>query len=125
MSLLLDTHVFYWWNLAPERLSVDCQQRIADPERRVFVSAATIYEISFKRALGKLDWPGDVSQVVERNGFELLPIEGRHADEAATLPLHHRDPFDRLLIAQAQLESLHLATRDTAMSAYDVRLYKV
>jgi PIN domain nuclease of toxin-antitoxin system len=92
---------------------------IADPDAEVFVSAATAWEISIKRAKGKLTF-GSVAEVIETNRFQALPIEIAHAVAAGALPPHHRDPFDRVLIAQAQHESLAVVTADRLFAAYDV-----
>ncbi len=120
MNLLLDTHVFYWWNQAPDRLGKQALEAISDPHNRIFVSAASVYEIAYKRNQNKLRWPGNISQQIQANDFSGLPITPAHADAAGQLPPHHRDPFDRLLIAQAQVEQLTLATRDSAMRSYQV-----
>ena len=119
MTLLLDTHALLWW-LADIELGDDARAAIADPDALVVVSATSIWEMSIKRQLGKLDIPGDITSTVADAGFDLLPIEGSHAASAGALPPHHRDPFDRMLIAQAQLEALTLVTRDPAFAAYEV-----
>ena len=121
MNLLLDTHVLLWW-LAGEALSEEATVRIADPEALVAVSAASVWEIAIMAAVGKLRLNGAVTEHVVENGFEPLPITFRHAEIAGALPPHHRDPFDRMLVAQAQSEGLRLATRDAAFSAYDVEV---
>jgi PIN domain nuclease of toxin-antitoxin system len=87
---------------------------------RIVISAVTVWEVAIKRRLGKLDAPPDLLQQLERAGMELLPISARHADQAGTLPMHHRDPFDRLLIAQAEVESFALVTADGWMNDYEV-----
>ncbi|MGV6807163.1 MAG: type II toxin-antitoxin system VapC family toxin, partial [bacterium] len=101
--LLLDSHVFLWW-LSDESLSTDAKSLIADERNQVFVSAATVWEISIKRALGKLQAPEDLQRIVEEEGFTPLPISLFHSEQAGKLPPIHRDPFDRMLIAQAQAE---------------------
>ncbi|OWY62348.1 hypothetical protein B7486_58925 [cyanobacterium TDX16] len=119
MSLLLDSPVLLWW-LAGEQLSDESSERIADEHELVVVSIATVWELAIKRAIGKLDLDGSIVDQVEGNGFEPLDVSGEHAEHAGGLPDHHRDPFDRLLIAQAQIERLTIVTRDRAFTAYDV-----
>ena len=121
MRLLLDTHVLLWWLRDDRRLPARFAAAITDPAHQVLVSAATIWETSIKIALGKLDVAGDLVEEIDANDFTELPITARHAQRAGTLPRHHDDPFDRLLIAQAQLESLRLVTLDAAFRAYDIR----
>ncbi len=120
MNLLLDTHAFLWW-LAGAELAADAADRIADPETVVAVSAASAWEISIKRSLGKLDLDGDVSAHVALEGFVPLPISLDDATAAGALPLHLRDPFDRMIIAQGQAEGLTVVTRDASFDRYDVR----
>lgn len=119
MNLLLDTHALVWW-LTAEPMTADAIERIADTESLVVVSAASVWEIAIKRALGKLEFDGSLSDQVVAEGFTPLPISFPHAERAGVLPAHHRDQFDRLLIAQAQVEDLVLVTRDAALGAYDV-----
>lgn len=115
--VLLDTHVLLWAPASPERLSTPARALI--DEAVVFVSAASLWEISIKAALGRLEaHSGDVLAALPPAGFELLSISGEHAARVAVLPHHHRDPFDRMLIAQAQAESLQLLTHDNALTAY-------
>lgn len=119
MSILLDTSVLLWW-LAGAPLSPDAVARIADPANLVLVSAASVWEIAIKRALGKVRLRGSVVGHATSAGFELLAISAEHAERAGALPHHHRDPFDRMLVAQAQAERLVVATRDSAFRAYQV-----
>lgn len=119
MRLLLDTHVLLWW-LGDARLSPEATQVIADGRNEVFVSAVSAWEISIKTALGKLDAPGDLSEQLEANAFVPLSIRVSHALVAGALVRHHDDPFDRMLVAQANLERLVLVTRDQRFAAYDV-----
>ena len=121
MRLLLDTHVLLWW-LADRDLSADARATIGDPATDVFVSAATAWEISTKKALGKLKAPDDLATQLEANAFTPLPISVDHAIAAGALPRHHDDPFDRMLIAQASLEGLTVVTRDERFAAYEVGL---
>ncbi len=119
MNLLLDTHVVLWW-LAGDRLAPEAQDGIADPAAVVAVSAVSIWEAEIKRALGKLRLDGSLPAHVTAAGFSPLAISLDHAERAGRLPAHHRDPFDRMLIAQAQLENLTIVTRDQGFTAYDV-----
>ena len=121
MSLLLDTHALLWW-LSGEQLSDELTERISDPTELVAVSAVSIWEASVKEALGKLRVPEPLPVVVEDEGFEALPITLAHAQQAGELPPHHRDPFDRMLVAQAQIEGLTIVSRDRAFEPYDVAL---
>ena len=119
---LLDTHTLLWWlNDSPE-LGPRCRQMISNDRNQVFVSAATTWEISIKMAIGKLRAPEDMDSVVEDEGFSKLPISLYHGQLAGSLPAHHRDPFDRMLIAQAQAEGLILITADENISLYNLLL---
>lgn len=121
MNLLLDTHALLWW-LADEPLSERARAEIADPGNAVAVSAASIWEVALKRALGKVTAPDGLALAVEETGFDLLAITAQHAEAAGELPPHHRDPFDRMLIAQAGIEGLVVVTRDAAFEPYDVSM---
>ena len=118
--LLLDTHVLLWWLGNDARLGPRSRARVREPLTRVFVSAATAWEVSVKRALGKLRAPPVDAALLERLGFEALPVELEHAERAGTLPPLHRDLFDRMLVAQAQTERLVLLSVDADVHAYDV-----
>ncbi len=120
MRLLLDTHAILWWLASDRRLNADTREVIEQPETDPVVSAAVIWEIETKRAAGRLKAPSGVLETVESMGIKLLPITAAHAVAAARLPSHHFDPFDRMLVAQAQLEGLTLVTRDERLGAYDV-----
>ena len=120
--LLLDTHAFIWWVSGNESLGPVARGLIANVDNQIFVSAATVWEMSIKQQLGKLIAPADLESVVERSGFGSLSIGLFHAQQAGSLPMHHRDPFDRMLIAQAQAEGLTIVTQDSAFPAYGVRL---
>jgi len=120
VRLLLDTHAFLWWLADDAKLGPKARAAIADGRSVVFVSAASVWEIAVKRRAGKLDAPGDVAEWIERCDFAPLSIDVEHAVAAAELPPHHRDPFDRMLVAQAQLEELTLVARDDAIDEYDV-----
>ena len=120
MRVLLDTHVLLWALLNDPRLSAAQARAISEGD--VYLSAASVWEIGIKRAIGKLDVPEDLFRVAMDAGCRPLPITWTHAEAAAALPLHHADPFDRMLIAQARCEGLHLASSDTKLGAYDVDL---
>lgn len=118
MRLLLDTHVFLWAVGGDRRLSAAARARIAAADA-VYVSAASIWEIAIKARLGKIEGDADeLAMAIEASGFVELPIRAQHAAKVATLPLHHTDPFDRLLLAQAFSEPLHFLTADQALIAY-------
>lgn len=121
MRLLLDTHVLLWW-LQGASLSDDAADKIADPSNDVIVSAATVWELSIKRQLGKVDMPTGLVEQCHSEGFALLAMNARHADRAGSLPLHHTDPFDRMLVAQAEIDTLILVTRDRTLASYGVPL---
>ena len=120
MRLLLDTHTFLWWVSDWREIAEPAREVIADPVNEVFVSAVSGWEIGIKKARGRLVAPDNLAAVVEEKRFEHLPLTFDHAERAATLPPHHRDPFDRMLIAQAQAEGLTLVTRDSRIPLYDV-----
>lgn len=121
MRLLLDTHVLLWWLDNRPALGAEARSLIGLGENDVFVSAVSAAEIAVKSSVGKLRIPDDLEQQLERNAFAPLPLRIRHGLAVETLPLHHRDPFDRLLIAQAQCEDLAVVTADPMFSAYKVR----
>jgi PIN domain nuclease of toxin-antitoxin system len=119
MSLLLDTHIVLWWLADDPTLAEDIKDRL-DHEPDVYVSAATLWEVGIKQALGKLKEPDDLPERIRDSGFTELAITFDHAIAAARLPLIHRDPFDRMLVAQARCEDLMLVSRDPEIQSYDV-----
>jgi PIN domain nuclease of toxin-antitoxin system len=121
VSLLLDTHVVLWWLADDPSLSEEIKDRL-DHEPDVRVSAATIWEIAIKQTLGKIAAPADLPERVRDSGFRELPIGFSHAIAAGRLPLIHRDPFDRMLVAQARCEDLTLVTRDPRCQQYEVAI---
>ena len=124
MNLLLDTHVLIWIFEQDETLSQQAVDAVGDGKNIVFVSAVTAWEIAIKRALGKLQVPGNYLEGLRRYRFRALNITSEHALAVEHLPLHHGDPFDRLLVAQAQLEKLTLVTRDERLSQYNVPIVR-
>ncbi len=122
MKLLLDTHALLWFIGNDPQLSACARQGIENPEHDKFVSAASLWEIAIKLSLGKVKLPqpfGEVfPQQLEINGFDLLPISCAQLNQVVALPFHHRDPFDRLLIAQAMADDMTVVTRDPEFSKY-------
>ena len=126
MRLLLDTRVWLWLIGEDERLNEPTRAALADPENDIFLSAAAVWELAIKRAAGKLKYTGSpavqVPLHIKRSGVLPLPITADHGLAAAALPMHHRDPFDRMMIAQALAEDLTISTADERLSAYGVPL---
>lgn len=121
MKLLLDSHAFLWWLADDPKLKAEARQAVADPSSTVHISAATVWELSIKASLGKLELDGaDLVEEIEENDFIELPMTARHSAVAASLPRHHDDPFDRMLIAQAQTEGLTIVTRDSKFGTYGI-----
>jgi PIN domain nuclease of toxin-antitoxin system len=120
VRLLLDSHVLLWWLVESPRLSDAAYEAIADPSNEIAVSAATPWELEIKRAAGRLRAPQDLVARLRAARFQMLPITAEHGVAAAHLPRHHRDPFDRMLIAQAQIEGLTIVTRDPRFAPYSV-----
>ncbi|MGH7087770.1 MAG: type II toxin-antitoxin system VapC family toxin [Stellaceae bacterium] len=120
MRLLLDTHAFLWWMEESHALGAAAQAAISDPENNILISIASLWELTIKRALGKLTFPADLESVLREEGFSVLPITFAHLRQLGSLPLLHRDPFDRMLIAQAQAESIPITTADGKFAPYGV-----
>ncbi len=120
MRLLLDTHALLWWLADDPKLASEAAAAIGKRSSAVMVSAASAWEIAIKQALAKLEAPSDLENQLELNGFEPLPITVAHAYSAGTLPRHHDDPFDRMLVAQAMAEGLTIVTRDERIARYPV-----
>lgn len=124
MSLLLDTHIALWSITADPSLGDELLGRLRyDPD--IFLSPVTLWEITIKQATGKLGGPADLAERVRDMAYRELPITHAHAIAAGRLPVHHRDPFDRMLVAQATVEGLTLVTRDSDIQRYDVDLLVV
>ncbi len=119
--LLLDTHALLWSLESPGVLVAPAREAIANPRNAVYVSAASVWEVAIKRALNKLRGPPHLIEAIGTVGFSELPITAFHAEQAGSLPLLHRDPFDRMLVAQAQAEGLILVTRDANIPRYGIR----
>ena len=124
MQLLLDTHALIWWLSNDSTISGKAKKAIADPDNIVFVSAASAWEIAIKKSLGKLQAPDDLSVQIEEKRFTPLAISINHALTVEKLPLHHQDPFDRIIIAQAISENLIIITRDRKFKTYKVKTIK-
>lgn len=126
MKILFDTQVWLWWLLSPERINPKSRNLIADPHNTLFFSAASSWEIAIKSALKKLKLPLPPKEYIPsrlvNQGMLSLPIDHRHALHVAELPNHHHDPFDRMLVAQAQIEKLSLLTADAQLKKYKVDL---
>lgn len=120
--LLVDTHVLLWWLTDDAALSPTAREVLADPAKEPLVSAATLWEIAIKRSLGKLTAPDDLPDRIVDEGFSWLAISPMHAWQVRDLPGHHRDPFDRLLVAQALTERLPVVTADARFSDYGVEV---
>lgn len=124
MRALLDAHAFIWWVLDTPRLSDECRRILADGTNDIVVSVASSYEIAYKASQGRLTLPEPPTEYVRSrlvaNGFTSLPIDLGHALRAASLPRIHGDPFDRMLVAQAQIEDLPILTADPVIGLYDV-----
>jgi len=125
VKFLLDTQIFLWALLQSHKLRGAVRKALEDVDNSVYVSAASLWEISIKQGIGKLTLPGEAAiylpQRIEQNGFTHLPITHVHALAIGSLPPHHNDPFDRMLVAQAQIEGCTLISADRALRLYDVR----
>ena len=126
MRLLLDTHTFLWWVADLPRLSGRARSEIANPENEILLSAASGWEIAIKSALGRLKLSAEPSVFVpehlRRNDFDVIPVGLHHGLEVYGLPPHHRDPFDRLLVAQSRCEGIPLISADERLKSYEVEL---
>lgn len=122
MRILLDSHAVLWWLEDNHSLGPRCRELIEHADE-VFVSAVTPWELGIIRSLGKLSMPEGISDVLESDGLTSLSITAAHAELAPSLPPFHRDPFDRMLVAQAQLEALVLVTADKALASYEIEQF--
>lgn len=119
MRLLLDTHIVLWWRQNSQRLGGEARRAIEEADQ-VLISAASAWEVAIKTTIGRLRLKDPFAELVERSGFQELRICFHHAEQLKSLPVHHADPFDRMLIAQAQVEDLVLVTHDRKFQPYDV-----
>lgn len=122
MKLLLDTHAALWWLSDDERIGADVARAITADANQVLISAVVVWEVAIKRSLGKLDAPPDLAPTLLQAGAQPLPVTLDHAAAVGELPWHHRDPFDRLLVAQALTEDAAIVSRDEPLSAYGVTI---
>jgi PIN domain nuclease of toxin-antitoxin system len=125
MNLLLDTHILLWWLDDSPALSSQARNAIARTDNLIVLSAAVIWEIRIKQALGKLEIAENFYEVIKEQGFEMLPITPDHAYAVGDLPKHHRDPFDRMLIAQARFEGLTVVTHDAIFKKYRIPVLRI
>jgi len=128
MRLLLDTHVALWAIADSPLLSAKARRLILDAKNDIYVSAASVWEIAIKHSLGREKMPISGNEAIDyfiEAGFDLLPVSAEHAARTETLPIHHADPFDRLLLAQALHEPMHLVTHDATLGKYDVTVLLV
>ena len=127
MNLLLDTHAFLWLRNAPEKVSKKVLAAYFDVNNNVFLSMASVWEMQIKYQLGKLELDLPLKTMIQaqcmNNGLQVLPIEPAHIFALAELPFHHKDPFDRMILIQAKLENLRLASADTVFHHYDIELF--
>lgn len=122
MKLLLDTHAALWWLAGDERVGEEAAAQLLDDTNQVLLSAAVVWEVAIKRSLGKLQAPDDFATILLGAGVHALAVSVAHAARVDQLPWHHRDPFDRLLVAQAAVEQAALVSRDDRLGAYGVQL---
>jgi PIN domain nuclease of toxin-antitoxin system len=124
MKILLDTHVFLWVMMGDKHLSEKARQAYLDPANSIYLSAASFWEIGIKTSLGKLslkkEWLKGIEEQMKANTIQWVPLERSHCAQVSKLPFHHRDPFDRMLIAQALVEDLALLSGDPRFAAYGV-----
>jgi PIN domain nuclease of toxin-antitoxin system len=129
VKLLLDTQCFLWWFAEPERLPEEAIAHITDERNELWLSVASIWEVGIKVALGKLPLPEPVERYIPSRmvqlGAKSLEIRAAHAIRAAALPMHHRDPFDRMLVAQAQVDDMTIVSADAMLTQYDVAVFSL
>lgn len=122
MKILIDTHIFLWALTAPERLGDQWKQELETPANTVYVSSMSIAEINIKSGLGKLKLDFHPLEAIEKSGFEALSFSTADAMMLSELPMHHKDPFDRMIIGQAMQRKLHIMTSDSKFAQYDCKL---
>tara|TARA_R110002072_G_C7977582_1_gene535725 strand:+ start:3034 stop:3432 length:399 start_codon:yes stop_codon:yes gene_type:complete len=121
---LLDTHALLWWLSDPKELSKPARLAITEGGNQVYLSSAAVWEMAIKKRLGRLDFPTNLDEVLQKDHIEILSIGIEHALGVADLPMHHQDPFDRMMVSQAKHENLVLVTRDKIIPKYDVQVLK-
>ncbi|UYV12388.1 MAG: type II toxin-antitoxin system VapC family toxin [Phycisphaera sp.] len=121
-GFLLDTHALLWWLSDPEKLSGEARTALTDGQNSVYVSSAAGWEMAIKKRLGRLDYPANLAEVLDKDHIAVLPITLPHALAVSDLPMHHQDPFDRMMLAQAMIEGLVLVTRDDDIRKYDIKV---
>jgi PIN domain nuclease of toxin-antitoxin system len=124
MKFLLDTHSLLWAVFEPNKLSTEAQEAISNSQNIICVSLISLWEISIKLNIGRLNIPKEFFEIVVTGGFEMLPLTIEQIEQYQTLPLYHRDPFDRMLVVQAIEQQLILITRDSAMNRYEIKILK-
>ena len=124
MRYLLDTHIFIWWIEKNKRLSKDIFNLLNNPQNQIFLSVASVWELIIKKAKKKLKTPKDVQGGIKASGFIPINIEMLHVLDLEKLPMHHNDPFDRIIISQAKIEHLTLITADKKIWKYNLALLK-
>jgi PIN domain nuclease of toxin-antitoxin system len=120
LKLLLDTHAVLWWLADDDRVGPDAARQLDDASNRVLLSAAVAWEVAINRSLGKLQAPADLTATLLGAGVQTMPITLEHASAVEALPWHHRDPFDRMLVAQAIVEGATIVSQDERIQSYDV-----
>ena len=124
MRILVDSHILFWSIIEPQKISASLARTLVDGDNQIWASAVGIAELRIKQRIGKLELPDDFDRLIEATGFETLSFQASHAHWLAELPLHHRDPFDRMMIAQAICEGLTIATADAVFSLYPIAILK-
>ena len=124
MKYLLDTHSLLWTIFEPDKLTTEAREMIGERKNIICISLISLWEISIKQNIGRLDIPQEFFEVISRGGFEILPLTLAQIEQYRILPLYHRDPFDRMLIVQAKQQKLILITRDSEIDKYDVKTVK-
>ena len=124
MRILVDSNILYWSIIEPQKISANVARALVDGNNQVWASAIGIAELRIKQRIGKLELPDDFEGLIEQTGFDTLPFHAAHTRWLAELPLHHRDPFDRMIIAQAIFEGLTVATADAMFSHYPISILK-
>jgi PIN domain nuclease of toxin-antitoxin system len=122
LKLLLDTHAALWWLTGDERFGREAERQLIDDTNQILLSAAVVWEVAIKRSLGKLQAPEDFAPMLLGAGIQALAVSLEHAGSVEHLPWHHRDPFDRMLVAQASIEKAAVVSRDEALRPYGVTL---